>query len=250
MRIRRSLKRLAELRRGRVDRLELRALAGQQGDEVGEGRDQPLGLLAELGPQDSVEIGVLDVGVVGERLGERRLAVAAGAAQRRGDAGDGIAFGVEQALLERVELFRAGDEVLRRRRRHHRHAPRLGVPLQLGDKRCLLLGKVEIVDMAEPARQLVEVDDARPLDRADRLALLPGEADFLLARRALSSAAGVTTRMKCWRSFDLSASLDLAPPVLAALERNEVLPDGEVFLFELSREARARTPRRPCANRR
>ena len=71
--------RLAELRRGGVDRLQARPLAGQEHDEVGEGRDQPLGLLAELGPQDSVEIGVLDVGVVGERLGERRLAVAAGA---------------------------------------------------------------------------------------------------------------------------------------------------------------------------
>ena len=90
--------RLAELRRGGVDRLQPRPLAGQQHDQVGEDRKQPLGLLAELGPQDSVEIGVLDVGVVGERLGERRLAVAAGALERRGDAGDRVALGVEELL--------------------------------------------------------------------------------------------------------------------------------------------------------
>jgi hypothetical protein len=73
---------LAQLRRSRIERLELRPLAGEQSDEVGEGRDQALGLLAEFGPEDPVEIGVLDVGVARERLGERRLAIAAGAAQR------------------------------------------------------------------------------------------------------------------------------------------------------------------------
>jgi hypothetical protein len=72
--------RLPKFRRRRVDRLKLRPLAGQQGDEVGKGRDQPLWLLAELSPQDSVEISVLDVGIAGERLGERRLAIAASAA--------------------------------------------------------------------------------------------------------------------------------------------------------------------------
>ena len=80
MRIRRSLSALAKFRRRRVDRLQLRPLAGQQGDEVGKGRDQPLWLLAELSPEDPVEKSVLDVRVMGERLGERRLAIAASAA--------------------------------------------------------------------------------------------------------------------------------------------------------------------------
>ena len=90
--------RLAELGRGGVDRLQPGPLARQEHDQVGDDRDQPLRLLAELRPEDSVEIGVLNVGVVGERLGERRLAVAAGALQRRGDAGDRVALGVEELL--------------------------------------------------------------------------------------------------------------------------------------------------------
>jgi hypothetical protein len=52
----------------------------------------------------------LDIGVAGEGLGERRLAVAAGALERRGDACDGIAFRVEQARFQRVEFFCTGDE--------------------------------------------------------------------------------------------------------------------------------------------
>ena len=92
-------KRLAELCRGGVQGLEVRTLARERRDEVGDDRDQLSRLLTQFGPQDSVEIGVLDIGVAGERLGERRLAVAAGAAQRRGDAGDGSAFGVEQTTL-------------------------------------------------------------------------------------------------------------------------------------------------------
>jgi hypothetical protein len=82
-------------------------------------------------------------------------------------------------LLECVEFARARDEIRRQLRCHHRHAPRLGLALKLADKRRSLLRQFEIVNMAEPARQFVEVQDARPFDRADRLALLPRQPDFL-----------------------------------------------------------------------
>jgi hypothetical protein len=59
--------RLAELRRRCVDRLQVRPLAGQEHNEIGKRHDEPLRLLAELGPKNPVEIGVLNVGVVGER---------------------------------------------------------------------------------------------------------------------------------------------------------------------------------------
>ena len=144
--------RLAQLRRGGVERLQARPLASQEHDEVGEGRDQALGLLAELGPQDAVEIGVLDVGVVGERLGERRLAVAAGPAQRGRDPGDGITPGVEELLFQRVEFLRAPNKVGRRLRRHHRHALLPALGLNQVDECRFLLGKIEVVGMADPAR--------------------------------------------------------------------------------------------------
>ena len=40
--------------------------------------DQVFGLLAKLGPEDAVEIGLLDVRVVGKRFRERGLAITAG----------------------------------------------------------------------------------------------------------------------------------------------------------------------------
>ena len=93
-----------------------------------ESRDQALGLLANFSPQDPVEIGVLDIGVAGKRLGEGCLAIATRAAQRGSDAGNGIPFRIEQSRFKRVELLRPGDEILWRRRRHPRRATRLGVP--------------------------------------------------------------------------------------------------------------------------
>ncbi len=120
-------------------------------------------------------------------------------------------------------------------RRHHRHAPRLGVPLKLADKRRPLLLEVEIVDMAEPARQRVEVHDARPPDRADRLALLPGEPDFLLHDAAFERF-GRDDEDEVLEVLRPQGVLDLAPPVLPALERGEVLPEGEVVLFEAGAE--------------
>src|SRR6476620_9912577 len=36
--------------------------------------------------------------------------------------------------------------------------------------------------------------------------------------------------------FRPQRALDLGPPVLAALERNEILPNGELFLFKLRPE--------------
>ena len=96
----------------------VRALASQHHDLIQDDLTG-IGLFAEHRPQNSVEIGVLNVRVMGERLGEGRLAVAAGAAQRRRDRGDRVAFGVEELRLQRVELFGARNEVRRRLRRHH-----------------------------------------------------------------------------------------------------------------------------------
>ena len=100
--------RLAELGRRGVDGLQPRPLAGQSLDEVGDERQQIVGLLAKLDPEDAVEIGVLDVGVMGERLGERRLAVAARAPQRGRD-GDRVALGVEELLLSARRTRRAAE---------------------------------------------------------------------------------------------------------------------------------------------
>jgi hypothetical protein len=117
-----------------------------------ESRDQALGLLANFSPQDPVEIGVLDIGVAGKRLGEGCLAIATRAAQRGGDAGNGIPFRIEQSRFKRVELPRAGDEIRRQLGRHHRYASQPGVPLKFANERHPLLRQIEIVDMAKPAR--------------------------------------------------------------------------------------------------
>jgi hypothetical protein len=60
-------------------------------------------------PENAVEGSILNVGVMSEGLGQRRLAVATGATQRGGD-GDSIAIGVEQLLFQRVEFLGAFDE--------------------------------------------------------------------------------------------------------------------------------------------
>jgi hypothetical protein len=64
-------------------------------------------LPAELGPQDAVEISVLNVRIMGKGPGERRLAIASGATQGRGD-GDSIAFRIEQLFFERIKFLRTG----------------------------------------------------------------------------------------------------------------------------------------------
>ena len=89
--------RLAELGGGGVQVFEAGPLAAQDLDEVRDDGEQVFGLLAKLGPEDAVEIGVLDVRVVGQRFRKRGLAIAARAAQRRRD-GDRVALGVEQLL--------------------------------------------------------------------------------------------------------------------------------------------------------
>ena len=102
-------------KRGRriIHRLNVWWFACHTGNEIGNNGDQVFGLLAKLGPEDAVEIGVGDVRVVGERFRERGLAIAARAAQRRRD-GDRVALRVEQFALERLELDGPLNEVGRR----------------------------------------------------------------------------------------------------------------------------------------
>ena len=171
-----------------------------------EDREQALGLLAEFGPQDAVEIGVLDVGIAGERLGERRLAVAARAAQRRGDAGDRIAL-----------RGRAGGPSARRipsgGRRNPPAAPapssarvsarRLAeacrsAPSSAREGRDRRHGRASAAILLRSMRP-------GPLTGQTDLALLAGKPNFLRTT-ALASAPGVTTRTKCWSSFDRRAS--------------------------------------------
>ena len=93
-----------------VDRLEFRRFAGQPRDEVRNDRQEIFGLLAELGPQDAIKKSVLNVRIMGEGLGEGRLAIAARAAQGRGD-GDRVALRIEQLPLERVKFLGALHEI-------------------------------------------------------------------------------------------------------------------------------------------
>ena len=149
--------RLAEPGRGGRDGLQSGPFARQEHYEVGNGRDQPLRLLAKLRPQDAVEKGVLNVGVVRQRLCERGLAIAAGTFQRRSNPGDRIALGVEELLFERIELLRPRHEIRRRLGRHYWHALLPAVGFEHADQRGLVLNEIEVVDLAEPARQLAEV---------------------------------------------------------------------------------------------
>ena len=110
-------------------------MISMRSDDDGE---QVVGLFAKLHPEDAVEIGVLDVRVVGQRLRKRGLAIAARAAQRRRD-GDRVALGVEQLVLQRLELRRALHEIRRRLRRHHRHALLRARPFQHPHQRLAML---------------------------------------------------------------------------------------------------------------
>ena len=53
---------------------------------------------------------------------------------------------------------------------------------------------------------------------------------------ALSSAAGRDDKNEMLEVFRPQRSLDLGPPVLAALKRNEILPNGEILLLKLRPE--------------
>ena len=96
--------------------------------------------------------------------------------------------------------------------------------------------------MAEPARQLVEVEEARSSHRRDRLPFLPRQPDFLLDDGAFERGGG-DDKNEMLEVFRPQRSLDLSPPTFAALERNKILPNGEIFLLKLrpnlTREFRA-----------
>jgi hypothetical protein len=163
-----------------------------------------IGFLAEFGQENSVEVSVLNVRVMSKSLGQRRLAVTAGATQRGGD-GDSIALGVEQLPFQCVEFLGAFDEIGWRLGRHHGDALLPALVRQDADQRRLVFRQTEVVNLTEPARQLAEVSKTRPLDRADRLALLASQPN-LAPDDGLSSAAGVTTRTKCCSALDFNAS--------------------------------------------
>ena len=59
-----------------------------------------------------------------------------------------------------------------------------------------MLGKVEVKDLSQAARQVTKFTDARTLDERNRLALLARKTNFEPTTE-LASAAGVTTRTKC-----------------------------------------------------
>ena len=110
--------RLAERSGGGGDGLKPRRRAGENRNEVGDDGEQVVGLLAEFDPQHAVDIGILDVGIVRQRLGKGGLAVAARALERH-RMGHYVAFGIEELLLERAEFTGARHEVGRRLRGHH-----------------------------------------------------------------------------------------------------------------------------------
>src|SRR5262249_36327012 len=121
--------------------------------------------------------------------GERGLAVAAGAAQRRGDR-DGIPFGIQELSLQRLEFDRSLHEIGWRLRRHHGDALLAALILQDPDQRRGMLRQVEVVDLAKPARQLAEIAKFWPLDGTDCLALLTGQSDLPPNDRARQSRRG------------------------------------------------------------
>jgi hypothetical protein len=168
---------LAQLCRRGVDIFQARALARQSLDEVGDDRHQVLWFFTEFHPENAVEIGVLNVGIVRQRPGKRRLAVAARTAQRSGD-GDRIALSIKELLLERVEFSGPLHEVGRQLGRHHGDAFLGARALQDTDQIRVPLWHCQVVDLAKPTRQVVEVFEARSSDRANRLALLAGQPDL------------------------------------------------------------------------
>ena len=107
--------------------------------------------------------------------------------------------------MSALEFLRAGDEI--RGRAGAIIGTRRGSAsrFSMAISACLLLDEVEIIDLAEPARQLVEVAEARSSHRSRPVFPSCRARRISCVTTALSSAAGVTTRMKCWRSFDFSA---------------------------------------------
>ena len=215
---------------GGVDGAEAGARAGEGLDQVGDAADQIVGLLAQRDAQDAVAERVLDVAVVAQRIGERGLPVAAGAAQRRGD-GHRLALRVEELALERVELLGARDEALGQRIGHERHALLAGRPLEHLDQPRATLGNVDVVAMRalHPARQVREVELARAGDRRDPPALLARELPF-------PRHVGRAQRGRRQHQHDMldaaNRRLDLAPPILTALEIGEIAVEGEILGLE------------------
>src|SRR5262249_24111270 len=148
-----------------------------------------VGVFPKLDPENAVEIGILDVRVMGELLGEGGLAVAAGAAQRRGD-GDGIPFGIQEVSLQSVELNGSLHEIVWRLRRHHADALLPALALQDPDQRRDVLWQIEIVDLAKPAWQLAEIAKSWPFDGTDRLALLTRQPNLPPNDRARQGRRG------------------------------------------------------------
>jgi hypothetical protein len=72
------------------------------------------------------------------------------------------------------------------------------------------------------------ITQAQPLHRADRLALLTGEPNLAPDLRAFERSRGDDANEMLQR-LGLQDVLNLAQPVAAAFERNNVLPDREVF---------------------
>ena len=76
---------LGELRLGSLQTGEGGLLTRQEYDQLGDATDEILRLLAENHAEDAIAEGVLDLWVVAQRVGEGRLAEAAGAAKGSGD---------------------------------------------------------------------------------------------------------------------------------------------------------------------
>src|SRR5262245_26137540 len=114
---------------------------------------------------------------MGEFPGERGLAVAAGAPQRRGN-GDGIPFGIQEVALQSVELNGSLHEIGWRLRRHHGHALLVALVLQDPDQRRNVLWQIEVIDLAKPAWELAEIAKSWPLDGTDCLTLLTRQPDL------------------------------------------------------------------------
>ena len=138
-------------------------------------------------------------------LGERRLAVAARAFERRRNAATASPFASRSFCLQRRRIRRAAA-----RNRPAAPAPSSARafagcrPAGTSDQAVLNARQVEVVDLAKPARQF-PVAETRAFDRRNRLALLARKTDFARTT-GLASAAGVTTRTKCCSAFDRIAS--------------------------------------------
>jgi hypothetical protein len=102
--------------------------------------------------------------------------------------------------------------------------------LQDSDQRCLMFRQIEVVELAEPARQFAEVAKARTLDGADRLALLAGQPNLTPNDRTFERRFG-DDEDEMLEGLGFQRIFDLAPPVAPAFERDDVLPDREVFFL-------------------